>query len=73
MSDILRIFVRCLKKINQINNMPIGELQEIISNLEDSTPKDKRTVRYRHHILELNNLFIIYNSRVKEKIYKLIR
>lgn len=55
------------------DNMSIGELQEIISNLEDRTPQDKRTVRYRQHVLELNALFLIYNARVKDKIYKIIK
>ena len=49
------------------------EIREMISNLEDNPPKDKRKKEYRDYIDKLNNLFQLYNSKVNEKVYKIIK
>lgn len=55
------------------SSLELGQLQEIIGDLEDSMPKDKRTQEYKEWIKDLNNLFTIYNKKKGEKIYKLIK
>lgn len=55
------------------SSLELGQLQEIIGDMEENIPKDKRTQEYKEHIKDLNNLFIIYNKKKGEKIYKLIK
>jgi len=48
------------------------EMQEIMTQLEDNEPKDKRTKTWRAWKKEINNLMVEYNSKWG-KMYKLIK
>lgn len=50
-------------------SMPLGELQEVIGVLEDSSPRDKRKKEYQAHKDKLNELFDIYNKKANYKYY----
>lgn len=52
---------------------PLVELQEIIDSLNDKTPKDKRKKEYKEHITLMNEVMKVYNTKVGEKIYRLIK
>ena len=52
---------------------PLVELQEIIDSLNDKTPKDKRKKEYKEHINLMNEVMKVYNTKVGEKIYRLIK
>ena len=51
----------------------LGELQEIIGNMEDYPPKDKRTKEFQDWKTILNNIFNIYNQKAQSKIYSKIK
>ncbi len=60
--------------MEEVDSLSIGALQEVIDDLEDKLLKlDKRTVKYKKAVIELNDLFMIYNKKRGEKIYKLIK
>lgn len=51
----------------------LGELQEIIGDLEDA-PQDKRKKKeYKEYKAKMNALFDIYNDKANTKIYKTIK
>ena len=50
----------------------IGELQEIIGNMENN-PVDKRRKEYKEYVKLLNTLFDLYNRKANYKIYKKIK
>lgn len=51
----------------------IGELQEIISIMENNSPKDKRKKEYQDYKNILNQIFDIYNKKAAYKTYVKIR
>lgn len=53
------------------NLYSVGELQEIISIMEDNII-DKRKKEYKEYIKVMNLIFDIYNKKVNSKIYKKI-
>lgn len=54
-------------------SLSLLELWEIIDKLEDTVPKDRRTVQYKDHLRHMNELFSIYNEKADGKIFKLIK
>lgn len=48
----------------------LGELQEIISGLEDNPPKDKRKKDFQDYKILMNQIFDIYNKKAAFKFYK---
>lgn len=61
------------EEVIDYESCPMVTLQEIIFDLEDNLPKDKRTILYKEKVKELNNLFITYNKRSQLNCFKLIK
>lgn len=55
------------------SSIGLGELQEIIDDMENNPPKDKRKAEYKEYVKTLNNFFDLYNKKRGEKIYRLIK
>ena len=55
------------------NIYSLGELQEIIGNMEDNPPKDKRTKEFQDWKIVMNTIFDIYNKKAESKIYSKIK
>lgn len=50
-------------------NIPLLELAEIINELYDNRPRDKRTKESKQYIEKYNTLISIYNKRSNFKAY----
>lgn len=49
--------------------MELGELQDVISNMEDNEPKDKRKKDHADWKVKLNEVIETYNVKAISKIY----
>jgi len=64
--------------INQIidlnyHGMSPGELQEYLEKMYETLPKDRRSKEYKMLRDEYNLIAIIYNKKVNDKIYTIIK
>ena len=51
----------------------LGELQEILENLYEKLPKDKRIKDYQRAKALYNNIAQLYNTKAKDNIYTIIK
>lgn len=54
-------------------NKSLGELQEILEDLYENLPKDKRIKDYHIAKAWYNNIAQLYNTKAEDKIYTIIK
>lgn len=55
------------------NYLAMTELQDILEELYESLPSDKRTKEFQKAKKEYNDIVLIYNTKAKTKIYNKIK